>query len=113
MRPVRTLLTAVVAMCVTVPAFAQASAPQPVSPAARQRLTPEQRTAMREQRHQRREQKVGRALKRLDTDGNGLISRQEWPRRPEAFDRIDANKDGQITPEELRAARRNRSRRIR
>jgi hypothetical protein len=106
MKPGRTLVTAALAVFVTVPTFAQNPAPQAVPPAARQRLTPEQR-------QQRRAARVSRALKRLDADGNGAISRQEWTRRAEAFDRIDANKDGQITPDELRTARRGRSRRIR
>lgn len=32
------------------------------------------------------------------------ISREEWQRRPDGFDRLDANHDGQLTPDELRAA---------
>ena len=41
--------------------------------------------------------------KRLDKDGNGSISREEWPRKPEGFDRLDTNKDGVLTREELAA----------
>jgi len=41
--------------------------------------------------------------KRLDKDGNGSISREEWPRNPEVFDRLDTNKDGILTREELAA----------
>src|SRR5262245_36463061 len=40
-------------------------------------------------------------FERLDRDRNGAISRQEWRRRPEVFDRLDTNKDGQLTPSEL------------
>lgn len=46
--------------------------------------------------------------KRLDTDGDGRLSREEvanHPRLAQHFDAIDTNKDGFLTPEELRAAR--------
>ena len=33
-----------------------------------------------------------------------MISRQEWRGKPKAFDRLDANKDGQLTPDELKRA---------
>ena len=45
-------------------------------------------------------------LKAADTDGNGMISRDEakaLPRILKNFDAIDANRDGQITMEELHA----------
>lgn len=46
--------------------------------------------------------------KKIDTDGDGRISRieaqQNAPRLFERFDQIDANGDGYITPDELRAA---------
>ena len=48
-------------------------------------------------------------FKRADADGNGAISRAEaqkaMPRLARHFDRIDANKDGQVTREEIAAAR--------
>lgn len=46
-------------------------------------------------------------LKAADTNGDGLISRSEaaaLPRLAAHFDAIDANKDGQISFDELRAA---------
>jgi Ca2+-binding EF-hand superfamily protein len=46
-------------------------------------------------------------LKKLDTDGDGRISRAEAqaaPRLAEHFDQLDANKDGFLTPDELAAA---------
>ena len=51
----------------------------------------------------------GRMLERLraaDTNGDGMISRQEaaaLPRIAKNFDAIDTNRDGQVTSEELRA----------
>ena len=45
-------------------------------------------------------------LKQADTDGNGMLSRDEAKALPmisKHFDEIDANHDGQITAEELRA----------
>lgn len=44
----------------------------------------------------------------LDTNGDGFVSREEastHPRFAESFDRIDANKDGQLSLDELRSAR--------
>ena len=45
-------------------------------------------------------------LKQADTDGNGMLSRAEAAALPmiaKHFDEIDANHDGQITADELRA----------
>jgi Ca2+-binding EF-hand superfamily protein len=46
--------------------------------------------------------------KKLDTDGDGRISKAEAqagaPRLAEHFDQLDANKDGYLTPDELAAA---------
>jgi Ca2+-binding EF-hand superfamily protein len=49
----------------------------------------------------------GGFLKRLDKDGDGRISRDEAaaaPRLAQHFDQIDANHDGFLTPDELKAA---------
>ena len=47
---------------------------------------------------------------RADADGNGVLSRAEAERAApllaKQFDAIDANRDGQISPEEIRAFRR-------
>jgi hypothetical protein len=48
----------------------------------------------------------GARFKAADTDGNGMLSRQEaaaLPRIAKHFDEIDANKDNQVTADELRA----------
>jgi Ca2+-binding EF-hand superfamily protein len=50
--------------------------------------------------------KMMERLKAADTNGDGMISREEakaLPRIAKNFDAIDANHDGQVTMEELRA----------
>ncbi|MEY2952080.1 MAG: hypothetical protein RLZZ401_167 [Pseudomonadota bacterium] len=45
-------------------------------------------------------------FKRLDSNSDGAINREEAATRPrlkENFDLIDTNKDGKLTPDELRA----------
>lgn len=42
-----------------------------------------------------------RFFSRFDEDGDGLVSRKEFTGRPERFDRLDLNRDGQIDREEL------------
>jgi hypothetical protein len=45
-------------------------------------------------------------IKQADTDGNGLLSRDEaksLPRLAKHFDEIDANHDGQLSQDELRS----------
>jgi uncharacterized membrane protein len=47
---------------------------------------------------------------RLDTDGDGKVSKQEAGDLPEfVFDRMDANSDGVIEKSEIEAARQRRS----
>jgi Ca2+-binding EF-hand superfamily protein len=46
-----------------------------------------------------------RMLAHLDTDGDGLISLQEFTNPPDLFDRLDMNEDGSITREEAEQAR--------
>ncbi|MGB2817109.1 MAG: EF-hand domain-containing protein [Burkholderiaceae bacterium] len=46
------------------------------------------------------------AGRRMDADGNGLVSREEaknFPMLAQNFDAIDANKDGQLSRDEMRA----------
>jgi hypothetical protein len=41
-------------------------------------------------------------FRRLDADGNGRVSRDEWPKPMPLFDRIDADGDGVLVYEEVR-----------
>lgn len=40
-------------------------------------------------------------IKKLDKDGDGLISKDEWPGPPQMFDKMDSNGDGFIAKEEI------------
>lgn len=73
---------------------------------------PQRCEAMKNRMQERGADKKGafaERFKRADRDGNGAISRAEAelsiPRLARRFDRFDANKDGQITMDELAAAR--------
>jgi len=50
---------------------------------------------------QRVQQRVDNQFKKLDTNHDGAISRDEWKGRPKAFDRLDANHDNVLSPQEL------------
>ena len=73
-------------------------------------ITMDELRAFHEQQRAQREQQRAEHWKKLDTDGDGKISKVEAqanaPRLFEHFDQIDANGDGFITPEELAAAHR-------
>ena len=94
----RLLAAAVLAACLPagdVLAFAPqtASTAQPQTTAGR----PQKRRARVAKRFAQR-------LERVDKNGDGVISRDEWPaRRSRAFDRIDTNHDGVVSADELRA----------
>lgn len=75
-------------------------------------LTPEELRAAREQRReQRRERRDDRRekLRSLDADGDRQLSRAElggrMPRLESRFDELDANHDGKLSREEMRAGR--------
>jgi Ca2+-binding EF-hand superfamily protein len=48
-------------------------------------------------------EKRGSRLREMDTDADGNISRSEWKGKEEIFNRLDANKDGMLTRDELRS----------
>jgi hypothetical protein len=47
-------------------------------------------------------------IQRMDTNGDGKISKDEWRGPAEAFDQMDTNKDGFLTADELTAGMQNR-----
>lgn len=57
-------------------------------------------------------QKGSARFKQADSDGNGTLSREEaakgMPRLAKNFDAIDTSKDGQLSPDEIRAYMRDR-----
>jgi EF hand domain-containing protein len=87
------------------PVLAQQQAAQPAP----------QQKPWKQQRRQALQKRFVRQFQRLDTNKDGVISRDEWRRRPQMFDRIDTNHDGVLTRDELRVVfarmiRRQRSR---
>jgi len=58
-------------------------------------------------RMQQRSAKLEQRFKEADTNGDGVLTRDEAAKMPgleKHFDRLDANKDGKITLDEMRAA---------
>ncbi len=53
---------------------------------------------------------VRQRLRRMDANRDGTIARDEWRGKPELFDRIDADRNGVLTPAEIRQFRGSRVR---
>jgi hypothetical protein len=71
-------------------------------------ITMEELRAFHAQRHA---DHAGAFMKRMDTDGDGRISKAEALAAAAArFDAVDTNKDGFITPDEMKAARKSHQR---
>jgi Ca2+-binding EF-hand superfamily protein len=109
----RWIMNATVCFWVAMPAFCAAAGDADQPPAGSPREQMRERCKAdpekcKEQMQQMRE-KAEAWWKKVDTNGDGKISREEAqanaPRLAEHFDQIDADHDGTITKEELRAAR--------
>ena len=72
-------------------------------------ITQEEMRAAGEARREAMKAEAQARFKSADRNGDGLLSKDEatagLPRVAGNFDRLDANKDGQLSPEELAAAR--------
>jgi Ca2+-binding EF-hand superfamily protein len=72
-------------------------------------ITQDEMRAATEARREEMKEAVAARFKAADTNADGLLSKDEatagMPRLASHFDRLDANHDGQLTPEELANAR--------
>ena len=97
---------ALVSAVALAPAFALAQAPAATAPAA----TPPAATKGEAGKGGERMQKRAERMKAADKDGDGAISKAEADAAgmkglSKNFDKVDANKDGKVTREEMRTAR--------
>lgn len=99
MRRLMFAAASVLIFTVASPAFADQD---PTPAQERQQMRGERR---RGDAHIQRQRNPAERFKKLDANGDGTLSRTEWPRRAEIFDKLDANKDGALTTTELEAGR--------
>ena len=97
---------AVAATLVGGSAFAQT--PQEIPPQTQQATPAQPAPDTSHRRHQKKS--LQERFKELDQNGDGHLTREEWP-RPKAFDRLDLNHDGVLTLDELEQARAERHKR--
>jgi EF hand len=92
----------IIAVALTISAAAGEAAvfAQQTSPPPQQDQTA---TPRRAERRARVEKRVAARFKKVDANGDGVISRDEWRRNPRAFDRFDTNHDGVVSADELKA----------
>ncbi len=97
------------ALVFSIGALAQATLATPATPATPGIGTPGQAQGHGGQgRHHGERGQRGDKLKKLDVNGDGAIDKAEvanHPRLSQRFDQLDANKDGKLTRDEMRAAR--------
>jgi hypothetical protein len=95
MKQLKLILLGIVALALLLPALAQANQN---SQGQSEQQAPQGR------RHQR----GGKIFKRMDKNNDRQISRDEWSRKPKAFDKLDRNGDGFLNEEEIKEAGKQR-----
>ncbi len=95
MKRMNWLLLGILALALLLPAFAQVNQ-NPQGQSGQQ--------VPQGKRHQR----GGKIFKQMDKNNDRQISRDEWSRKPKAFDKLDRNGDGILNEEELKEAGKQR-----
>jgi Ca2+-binding EF-hand superfamily protein len=58
------------------------------------------------------QKRLAAQFKKIDLNQDGGVSREEWKKRPKAFDRLDADHDGTLTAQELLRGVKARKRKV-
>lgn len=95
MKQMKLVLLGILALALLLPAFAQVNQNPPGQ---------SDQQAPQGRRHQR----GGKIFKQMDKNNDRQISRDEWSRKPKAFDRLDRNSDGILNEEEIKEAAKQR-----